>query len=149
MSTLVGKSKVAGVDLNKPRMRAVLEAVIALAPLPTGFTISQLAAKVREILDLSATDYLPRHAAYDLKKLRGKEWVQKMGKSRRYQTAPHGLQLMTALLLLRDKVIKPVLAGAGKPKRGPRPQQESDVDKHYRLIQGEMRSLLHLLNVAV
>jgi len=149
MPTQVGKSRVAGIDLNKPRVRAVLEAVVALAALPTGFTASDLAAKVRHILGLSQADYLPRHAAYDLKKLRGKQWVQKMGKSRRYQTVPAGLQSMAALVVLREKVIKPVLAGAGKPKRGPRPQQETDIDKHYRLLQGEMRSLFHVLGLVV
>ena len=147
--TLMGKSKVAGIDLNKSRMRAVLEAVIALAALPTGFTVSDLAAKVRDILGLSPADYLPRHASYDLKKLRGKQWVKKMGKSRRYQTLPEGLQIMTALVLLREKVIKPVLAGAGKPKPGQPPKQETNVDKQYRLIQAEMRSLFHLLGLVV
>jgi len=149
MPTWVGRSKVAGIDLNKSRVRAVLKAVIALAAGPTGFTVSDLAAKVRDILGLSEADYLPRHAAYDLKKLRGKQWVKKIGKSRRYQTVPQGLQIMSALLLLREKVIKPVLAGAGKPKPGPRPKQESDVDKQYRLIQAEMRSLFHLLGLVV
>lgn len=147
--SMVGKSRVAGIDLNKPRVRAVLEAVIALAVVPTGFTASDLAEKVREILGLSVTDYSPRHASYDLKKLRGKQWVRKIGKSRRYEPVPAGLQIMAALVVLREKVIKPVLAGAGKPKRGPRPKQENAIDKQYRLIHGEMRSLFHLLGVVV
>jgi hypothetical protein len=50
---------------------------------------------------------------------------------------------------LRDKVIKPVLAGAGKPIRSPRPKQENEVDKQYRVIQGDMRSLFHLLGVVI
>jgi hypothetical protein len=147
--TKVGKSRVAGIDLNKPRVRAVLEAVVALAVGPTGFSVSDLAVKVREILGVSPTDYLPRHASYDLKKLRGQQWVKKIGKSRRYETVPEGLQIMTALMVLREKVIKPVLAGAGKPKRGPHLKQETDIDKQYRLIHGEMRSLFHLLGVVV
>jgi hypothetical protein len=147
--TQVGKGRIAGIDLNKPRVRAVMEAVIALAVLPTGFTASDLATKVRQIWGVSPTDYLPRHASYDLKKLRGKQWVNKIGKSRRYETVPEGLQIMTALVVLREKVIKPVLAGAGKPKRGPRPKQETDIDKQYRLIQGEMHLLFHLLGVVV
>src|SRR6202011_5779392 len=40
----VGKTKVGGIDLNKPRMRWVVEAVIALSPLPNGLTSSELAA---------------------------------------------------------------------------------------------------------
>lgn len=149
LPTLLGQSKVAGIDLNKPRVRAVLEAVVALAVLPTGFTASDLAAKVCHILGLSATDYLPRHAAYDLKKLRGKQWVKKIDHSRRYETIPAGLQIMTALVVLRDKVIMPVLAGIGYSKPQPSLKQESDIDKHYRLIQSQMRSLFHLLGLVV
>lgn len=147
--SLVGKSPVAGIDINKPRVRAVLEAVIALAVSPAGFTASDLAAKVREFLGASAHDYLPRHAAYDLKKLRGKEWVRRIDNSRRYETIPQGLQIMTALVVLRQKVLMPVLAGAAKPKPDPGPKHEYSIDKHYRLIQREMRALFHLLGLVV
>ena len=66
----VGSTRVGGIDLNHPRMRAVIQAVMALSPDPRGFTSSELAAKVRGI---SESSYAPRQAAYDLKKLRGKE----------------------------------------------------------------------------
>src|SRR6202161_4112320 len=39
----IGKTKVGGIDLNKPRMRWVGEAVVALSPSPGGFTASELA----------------------------------------------------------------------------------------------------------
>ena len=145
----VGQSQVAGIDLNKPRLRAVIEATIMLAATPRGFTVSALAAKVREILTLPATAYGPRQAAYDLKKLRGKQWVEKEGKSRRYRVSTLGLQVMSAWLILREKVIKPVLAGAGNSKTGPQPRQENEIDKQYRIIHREMRSLFHLLGLAV
>jgi hypothetical protein len=135
--------------LNKPRLRAVIEAVIDLAATPGGFTVSSLAAKVQEILGVEASAYLPRHAAYDLKKLRGKQWVQKLGTSRRYTVPAVGLRIMSALLILREKVIMPVLAGAGKPKRGPKPKHENEIDKQYRVIHSDMRSLLLMLGVAI
>jgi len=37
-----------------------------------------------------------------------------------------------------DKVIKPVLAGAGKPKRGRKPRNQNPIDTHYQAIQFEM-----------
>jgi len=43
----VGQSKVGGIDFNKPRMRWVAEAVLALSTAPNGFTASELAAQVR------------------------------------------------------------------------------------------------------
>jgi len=145
----VGQTPTAGIDLNKPRLRAVIEAALTLAVVPGGFTVSQLAAKVRDILQLAPQQYQPRHAAYDLKKLRGKQWIEKQGKSRRYQASPFGLKTMAALLTLRDKVIKPVLAGAGKPKPGPKPSGQSELDIQYGKVQTEMRTLFHILGVAV
>ena len=44
-----GPCKIAGIDLNKPRIRAALSAALALAPAPGGFTVTEHAAKVREI----------------------------------------------------------------------------------------------------
>jgi len=100
-------------------------------------------------LGLDENQYLPRHASYDLKKLRGKQWVYKIGKSRRYEPDPDGLKAMTALLILREKIVKPVLAGAGNLKPGPKPKQRSELDIQYGKVQTEMRSLFHILGLAV
>src|SRR6202034_4013408 len=84
-AAMVGKARVAGLDLASARMTAVLEGVIALSTHPGGFTSGELAAQVQERLRISAAEYQPRQAAYDLKKLRGKKLVGKLGKSRRYE----------------------------------------------------------------
>jgi hypothetical protein len=144
----VGKTRVGGINLNQFRIRAVIAAVIALAFTPQGFSAAELAAKGRTIFGSSETQYTPRQAAYDLKKLRGKGLVRKVGHSHRYQPTFEGLQTMTALLVLRDKVIKPVLAGAGKPKRGPKPKHQSHLDALYQTIQMAMRNLFEALGIA-
>jgi hypothetical protein len=74
--THVGQTKVGGIDLNKPRMRRVAYAVLALSSSPTGFTASDLAEKVRAISGQPASEYGARRAAYDIKKLRGKDIFQ-------------------------------------------------------------------------
>lgn len=145
----VGKSRTTGIHMGKPRLRAVMAAVIALAPTPQGFTVSQLVREVRAILGLEENQYLPRHASYDLKKLRGNHWVHKIGHSRRYQPDPQGLMNMTALLTLRDRVIKPVLAGAGQPNRGRKPNRPSALDIQYGKVQSEMHSLFNILGIDV
>jgi len=146
-ASYLGQTRMAGIDLNKPRLRAVLEALVSLALTPTGFTVSDLAAKVRDILKL--TSYQARHASYDLKKFRAKQWVHKIGDSRRYQASPDGLQTMAALLVLREKVIKPVFAGAGKPKPGPKPKHQSPIDVLYQTIQMAMFNLFQALGLAI
>jgi hypothetical protein len=148
-ASYLGQTRMAGLDLNKPRIRAVLTALVSLALSPTGFTASDLAAKVRDILNLSPEAYQPRHAAYDLKKFRAKQWLRKIDQSRRYEATPTGLPTMSALLILREKVIKPVLAGAAIPKPGPKPQHPTLLDTLYRALQVAMRDLFQALGVAV
>ena len=46
----LGAARVAGLDLNRARVRAVMLAVVALSPKPHGFQAEQVAALVREIL---------------------------------------------------------------------------------------------------
>jgi hypothetical protein len=84
----VGTTKVGGIDLNKPRMRWVVEAVIALclSLSPQGFTASELARQVRMLSNQAEGQYDARRAAYDLKKLRGKKIVHRIDQTRRYQS---------------------------------------------------------------
>jgi hypothetical protein len=56
---------------------------------------------------------------------------------------------MSALLILREKVIKPVLAGASKPKRSPKPKHQSPIDVLYQTIQLAMYNLFQTLGIAV
>jgi hypothetical protein len=119
VASQVGKTVVGGVDLNKPRMRQVIEALIALSPSPNGFTASDVAARVRALSKQTPSQYGPRHAAYNLKKLRGKQILRRIAHSHRYEPLPTGLRAMTALLVLRNKAIKPLLAAA-QPLRPPR-----------------------------
>ena len=60
----------------------------------------------------SDSEYGARRAAYDIKKLRGKDMVRKIGASRRYEPLHEGLRAMTALVVLREKVIRPLLAAS-------------------------------------
>ena len=106
----VGKTIVGGIDLNKARMRRVIEALLALSSSPNGFTASEVAARVRALSKQNPLQYGPRHAAYDLKKLRGKHIIRRIGHTRRYEPLLTGLRAMTALLVLRDKAIKPLLS---------------------------------------
>jgi DNA-binding transcriptional ArsR family regulator len=127
-------------------MRAVMEAVIALSINPRGFTASELAAKVGQIIP--GSDYQPRQASYDLKKLRGKGLVYRTERSRRYETTIEGVRTIAAFITLREKVLLPLLANAGKRKTGPKPPNRRDIDIHYDNIQIEMQKIFEHLNIA-
>ena len=146
----VGKTKVGGIDLNKPRMRWVVEAVIALclSLSPHGFTASELARQVRLLSNQGESEYGARRAAYDLKKLRGKEIVRRIGQTRRYQSTSSGLKAMVALVVLRNKAIKPLLAAAQdlRPSRGA--QNPRPLDRNYEIIRTTMQVVFRELGLA-
>jgi hypothetical protein len=144
----IGSTRVGGVDLNQPRIRAVLQAVLALSPAPGGFTVAQLAAKVQQQTGQTDRDYTTRQAAYDLKKLRGKGLVVKPGRSRRYHAPPQALRTITALLVLREQVIGPILAGVRVPRRGRKPATWTRTDQHYETLRLGMKTLLDDMGIA-
>jgi hypothetical protein len=88
----VGHSRVGGIDMNKPRTRAVLNAVLSLACSPDGFTVGKLAETVRSRLRVPGSRYDARRAAYDIRKLRGKELIHKIPDSRRYTIPPQAIR---------------------------------------------------------
>lgn len=148
MPTYRGQQRLAGVDIQKPRMRAVAQALIALAPQPGGFTAEQLAARVRAQHGRSMAKYNPRKAAYDLRKFRGKTLVQRIANSRRYRVRRLGIRTIAALLILRENVLKPLLAGVARPKRGRPPKNIHPLDLHYQSLQRQMLSTLQYLKLA-
>src|SRR6516162_3523262 len=143
----VGKIVVGGIDLNKPRMRWVAEAVIALSAASDGFTASDLATRVRALGQKTLAQYGPTRAAYDLKKFRGQQIVQRIGATRRYEAGPAGLKAITALVVLRDKAIKPLLAAAQalRPSRGA--HNPTLLDAHYDALRAAMRGVFHELGI--
>ena len=144
----VGQTRVGGIDLNKLRTRRAAEAVLALAPSPAGFTAAaDLAEQVRS-MTASESAYGARRAAYDIKKFRAKGIVRKIEKSRRYELIPEGLRALTALLVLRDKVIRPLLAASGQPEPPAQPANPTVLDHHYERVRADMRGLFTELGIA-
>jgi hypothetical protein len=148
LPTHVGKTRVGGVDINKPRTRTALAAVLALANSPTGFTVAELTTKARGMSRQTPSDYTLRQAAYDLKKLRGKGLIGRLGRTRRYQVQPHTIRAIAALFILRDQVIAPILAGVRSPRLGRKPATWTPADRHYEQLRVRMQPLLHELGIA-
>jgi len=140
-----GTGTIAGVDLNKPRIRAALSAALALAPAPGGFTVAEHAAKVRTMAGHDG--YTTRQAAYDLRKLRGKQLIDKPGRTRRYHVPPDGARTIAALLTLRDHVIAPILAGVRSPRMGRKPKIWTAVDRDYEALRIAMHTLFQHVGI--
>jgi len=138
--TLRGDKRLAGVDINQPRMRSVVQALTALAPDPAGFTIGDLAEKVRAQTGQPESDYGPRQAAYDLRKLRGKDLVERIENRRRYRVLLPRFQALAGLVIVRQKIFIPLVASAGDLRKAePRSKKPGVIDQHYRALQRELR----------
>ena len=148
LSSQIGRTRVGGGDLNKPRIRAALAAVLALSARPAGFTVADLTRKVHAMTGQTPEGYTRRQAAYDLRKLRGKDLVSKQPvRSRRYLTPPAAARTITALLTLRDQVIGPILAGVRSPRRGAKPASWTRVDQQYETLRIDMQALFQHLGI--
>jgi hypothetical protein len=146
-SKLAG-SRIGGIDINRPRMRAALAAALALAVAPEGFTVAQFAAQVQTMTGQTPENYSTRQAAYDLRKLRGKQLITKPGRARRYQVPGDAARTITAILTIRDHVIAPLLAGVRTPRWGGRPKHWTNIDRDYESLRLGMKTLFEHLGIA-
>jgi len=148
MPSQVGKTRMGGIDINKERTRLAIQTLIVLSVNPHGFSSTQFAKEYNR-QQQKGQEYTRRQAAYDIKKFRGKNLVRKIQRSNRYEAVPEGLKTATALLTIREKVIKPVLAGAvnPRPENDPKLNTQNTVNEHYKNMQREMIQLFHALKI--
>ena len=125
----------------------MVDAVIALSTQPNGFAVAQVAEMVRARARWSPTKYSVRNAAYDLAKLGGNKLNQRRKRSRRYTAEPGGMRTICAYLLLREKVIKPLLAGVIRPMGRP-PKIVSALDQHYVKPREELHRTFETIGLA-
>lgn len=119
--------------------------MLALSATPAGFTVAEFAAKVHAMI--GRVSYNVRQAAYDLRKLRGKELITKPGRTRHYHLTPHTAGTIAALLALREQILEPILAGVRSPRMGGKPAVWTAVDRDYEKIRIDMQTLFHDLGV--
>ena len=143
----LGQTRIGGIDLNLPRARAALAAALALAVTPQGFTVAQFTTQVHAITGQSPDRYSTRQAAYDLRKLRGKQLITKPGRTRRYHVPGDAARTIAALLTIRDKVIAPLIAGIRTPRQGRPPKHWTDIDRDYETLRRGMKALFGHLGI--
>jgi hypothetical protein len=133
-----GAQRLAGVDIQKPRMRAAMAAVLASAPKPGGFTVGDVAERTRVLLGPGVFTYTSRHAAYDLRKLRGKALVERVRTTRRYQPQPQASARWRRSSSYAKRSSSPSWR-VRTDQAGAAPQTHPPLDVHYENLQRELR----------
>ena len=55
---------------------------------------------------------------------------------------------IAALVIPREKILRPILAGVGKPNLGRKPKNWSSIDEHYEAVRQDMFTLMEDLRIA-
>jgi hypothetical protein len=121
--------------------------VLALAPSPDGFTVAEMTAKVHSMTGQTHATYNTPQAAYDLRKLRGKQLISKPGRTRRYYLPGPAARTISALLTLRDHVIAPILAGVQIRRHDHVPARLTPIDQDYEHLRPGMATLFRHLGI--
>jgi len=74
--------------------------------------------------------------------------VRRIGRTRRCESAPKGLKALTALVVLRHKVIQPLLAAATQTQAARGAQNPRRIDQYYETLRAGMQGLFHELGLA-
>jgi hypothetical protein len=74
--------------------------------------------------------------------------IERVAHTRNYAINAKGVRALAGLLILREKVIRPVLAGICKPRMGRPPKIIHPLDIHYQNLQREMYLTLRHLALA-
>lgn len=92
------------------RVMAVLAALLSFCHVFVGFSSHDLARLVGPLL---GAPYSPRQATYDLRRLRRKRLIQRMGRARRYQLTPRGRRVAALFTKVYQRTLLPGLAVTG------------------------------------
>ncbi len=95
-----------GLRFGDPRVMALLACLCHYGHLFNGLTNRSLRELVTELID----GYGARHATYDLRRLRRKGLIRRIGRSRRYELTDHGRMIAVFFTKTHTRIVNPSLA---------------------------------------
>ena len=105
-----------------------------------------MTAKVHAMTGQDHATHNTRQAAYDLRKLRGKQLISKPGRTRYYLPGP-AARTISALLTLRDHAIAPILASVQIRRHNHVPARLTPIDQDYEHLRTDMAKLFSHLGI--
>jgi len=124
-----------------------MHALVRFAYIAAGstFTTAELYPYVLAALQMSADQYSLAWLRYDLSKLRAKELVEKLPKSRRYRLCPQGYCIYLVFLKLFERIYAPLAAGLVQPYRADsklKIHKRTQLDRLYQKVIDDLDELV-------
>ncbi|MEJ7680946.1 MAG: hypothetical protein WKG06_24470 [Segetibacter sp.] len=141
-----GKTRLAGITLTNKRNVALMESVLALMLYPQGFSCIDLKEMMRK---KRFKDYSINNARYDMRKLKGKTFVQKIKGKQKYQATKSGIQNMSAVLCVWKQELKPFLTMVNKKSINEQSKELNTVETHFCNARKEIHSISNLYGIKI
>ncbi len=144
--------RIPGLKLDQPRQLALMHALVRFAHIAAGNTFQtvDLYPHVLETLQLTPDKYSLASLRYDLSKLRAKNLIQKVAKSRRYRLLPQGYSICLVFLKLFDRIYAPLTTGLLHPVAGDsklQQQKRTQLDRLYQKIVDDLNQLINAVGL--
>lgn len=146
--TMVGKQRVPGIKLHDQRVMRLLDVALHPGGLLRDWTSRELHARICERERISEADYRLTQLRYDLRKLRAKGLVERMGKSRTYRLTTQGVKLGTLLVKLTKRLFGPLCTQALASNHRPA-QHPSPLETALRQVDAALDHLCATLGIAI
>ena len=149
--TPAGK-RIPGLRLDQPRQLALMQALVRFSEIAAGgtFTTADLHPHAAAALACSTDQYKLASLRYDLSKLRAKDLIEKIPRSRRYRFTKGGYRICVFYLKLFHKIYAPLTAGLLAPFADDAkltPQTTTPLDRLYLSVSAALDNLMDAIGL--
>jgi hypothetical protein len=153
-TVLPNGKRVPGLKIDHPRQLALMHALVRFAHIAAGGTFStrEIHAFTAEALGMSVESYSLASLRYDLSKLRAKQLVQKVPRSRRYRLTREGYCICLVFLKLFERIYAPLTAGLLQPLSGDsrlQQQKRTQLDQLYQRVVDDLNQLFRAVGLKI
>jgi len=144
--------RIPGLKLDHPRLLALMHALVRFAHVAAGntFTTAELYPHTLDALGCQPNNYSLASLRYDLSKLRAKNLVEKIPRSRRYRLLPQGYSICLVFLKLFERIYAPLTAGLLAAFPGDatlQHQKRSQLDRLYQRVVDDLDKLIQAVGL--
>ena len=141
-----GKTRLAGITLTNTRNVALMESALALMIYPKGFGCNDLKEKMQK---KGYKDYTINNARYDMQKLKGKKFVEKIKGKQKNKATKQGIQIMSAALCVWKQELKPFLTAVNKNEIDENNKELNAIESHFFNARKQIQNISNLYGVKI
>jgi len=126
-----GNKRITGIRIEDERIMGVIEALLKRSNVIAYITNKDLRQEVQRVRGISEQEYDSMKMGYDLKRLLVKRIIKRVEGTHRYVFTEFGYKLCLMLLLIKDRVVEPIIAGIKAGAKTVGNYLKAKLNEHY------------------